>query len=117
MCPLPCRRIFGVIKQYVQPLERRDSFSFGDAGPFPNVVIKARGVDAQYETKSGADGLYRIINPKAGAYHVSVECPEHYGAAINAGPVNVEVTTQTCSAEAYFAMQIDGRISGRIFQS
>lgn len=111
----PQTRIFGVIAEYFDPLVRRDSSKFGYAKPFPNVVIKARGVDAQYEAKSGADGIYRIINPKTGAYHISVEYPEHYGAAFKEGPVNVEVTTQTCSAEALFWIQIDGRISGRVF--
>lgn len=112
----PQTRIFGSVVEYVQRLGTYE-YNMDRIGPLEGLIVKAEGPQGKYDTKTDSQGGFRFIGVAPGKYKVSVTLPEGYGPLFDfdRNVKDVEVSSQGCSAEADFSAQIDGRISGRVF--
>lgn len=113
----PQTRIFGTVSEMFRKLGTYE-FNIDRVGPVADATIVIEGERGKFETRTDAAGRFVVIEPPAGRYSVRLVYPEHYGPlfSFDENPVDVEVTQEGCSAEVHFDVQVDGRISGRVFE-
>jgi protocatechuate 3,4-dioxygenase beta subunit len=114
----PETRIFGRISQSARRLGIY-KYNIDSVGPLAGVLIKAEGASGQYEATTDSTGRYRFSGLRPGKYKIKVSLPNGFGPLFDLiGTVaNAEITPETCGAEVDFSAQIDGRITGHVFDA
>jgi hypothetical protein len=113
----PETRIFGSVARMARPPDV-DEFLIKYLGPMAGVSVRAEGAGRSFTTSTDANGRYRFAAP-AGTYTVTLQPPPGYGPLFDPADVasRVTVTERGCSAEHDFSLHLDGRVSGRVFDS
>lgn len=108
-------RIFGKVDESISRLG--DGLSPDDYNkPMAGLMVKAEGPAGKFQTFTDAEGRFRFDNLPTGKYKVWVVMPGGYGQRFGYGGNNdLEVKPGTWSAELYFNIKVDGRISGRVY--
>lgn len=111
-------RLFGSVSRYVRPLGTYE-YNINYVGPLEGLTVVAEGAQGKLETKTDKEGRYRFAGVSPGKYKVSIRPPEGYGPLFSFdGPeAEVELAPDDCAAEHDFDAQVDGRISGRVFDA
>lgn len=111
-------RIFGRVAQFARKLGTYE-YNIDHVGPLTDLKIKAENSDGHYEATTDREGHYKITDLKPGKYKVSVLLPDGYGPLFefDGTSENVHITSEACGIEVNFDAQIDGRISGHVFDS
>jgi hypothetical protein len=114
----PQTRIFGVISQR-QRLLGTYEYNIDYVGPMEGLTVRAEGEHGQFETRTDKEGRYRFKELAPGKYKVGVRLPEGYGPLFDfvGTQAEMELTSGVCGIEHDFDAQIDGRVSGRVFDA
>ncbi len=114
----PQTRIFGSVLRYVQPPGTYE-YDINYVGPLASLPVTAEGPGGRFETQTDGEGSYRFKGLAPGKYRLKVKLPEGYGPlfGVEGAPVEVVLAPGDCAAEQNFAVQLDGRIGGRVFDA
>lgn len=114
----PETRIFGAVSRLVRPPGTYE-YNIHYVGPMGGLTVRAAGANGVVETNTDKDGRYRFMRLAPGKYKVSVQLPEGYGPLFDfvGTEAEVELTSDACGIEHDFDAQVDGRISGRVFDA
>ncbi len=113
----PETRVFGSVSEYAQKLGTYE-YNIDRVRPMPGLKVKAENANNRYEATTDQIGRYKISDLKPGRYRLTVVLPEGYGPLWTFMPmsVNVDITPEAC-LEFDFDAQVDGRISGHIYDA
>ena len=114
----PQTRIFGVASQLERLLGTYE-YNIDYVGPMAGLTVIAEGVQGKFETRTDKEGRYRFKELAPGKYKLGVQLPEGYGPLFDfvGTETQIELMSAACGLEHNFDLQIDGRISGQVFDS
>jgi protocatechuate 3,4-dioxygenase beta subunit len=83
------------------------------------VTLEASSAAASYEVRTDAEGWFRFVNLKLGTYRLSLVMPEHHALLydFNKSEEEIDVPAGCFAHEKSFALRIDGRIGGTVFDA